>query len=109
MVIAQLYVEGVLGAGAMLAGLHPLGVIAAGTFVAGVLVGADSMSRAVGVPNAIADVIVAASLPVGANVFLFAQRYEVAQDEVTASVAVSTMLALVTMPVVILLTTRFVV
>ena len=45
----------------------------------------------------------------GANVFLFAQRYEVAQDEVTASVAVSTMLALVTMPVVILLTTRFVV
>ena len=38
-----------------------------------------------------------------------AQRYEVAQDEVTASVAVSTMLALVTMPVVILLTTRYVV
>jgi hypothetical protein len=53
--------------------------------------------------------IVAASLPVGANVFLFAQRYEVAQDEVTASVAVSTVLALVTMPVVILLTTRYVV
>lgn len=47
---------------AMLAGLHPLGVIAAGMFVAGVLVGADSMSRAVGVPTYIADVIVAASL-----------------------------------------------
>ena len=47
---------------AMLAGLHPLGVIAAGTFVAGVLVGADSMSRAVGVPTYIADVIVATSL-----------------------------------------------
>ena len=47
---------------AMLAGLHPLGVIAAGVFVAGVLVGADSMSRAVGVPTYIADVIVAASL-----------------------------------------------
>eukprot|EP01030_Chromulinospumella_sphaerica_P001541 gene1541-1512_t len=46
----------------MLAGLHPLGVIAAGTFVAGVLVGADSMSRAVGVPTYIADVIVATSL-----------------------------------------------
>ena len=60
-----------------------------------------------GLPLAV--MIVAASLPVGANVFLFAQRYEVAQDEVTASVAVSTMLALVTMPVVILLTTRFVV
>ena len=47
---------------AMLAGLHPLGVIAAGVFVAGVLVGADTMSRAVGVPTYIADVIVAASL-----------------------------------------------
>jgi simple sugar transport system permease protein len=47
---------------AMLAGLHPLGVIAAAVFVAGVLVGADSMSRAVGVPTYIADVIVAASL-----------------------------------------------
>ena len=47
---------------AMLAGLHPLGVVAAGIFVAGVLVGADSMSRAIGVPTYIADVIVAASL-----------------------------------------------
>ncbi|MBU3738699.1 MAG: ABC transporter permease [Rhodoferax sp.] len=47
---------------AMLAGLHPLGVAAASVFVAGVLVGADSMSRAIGVPTYIADVIVAASL-----------------------------------------------
>lgn len=47
---------------AMLAGLHPLGVVAASLFVAGVLVGADSMSRAVGVPTYIADVIVATSL-----------------------------------------------
>ena len=47
---------------AMLAALHPLGVIAASVFVAGMLVGADSMSRAVGVPTYIADVIVAASL-----------------------------------------------
>ncbi len=47
---------------AMLAGLHPLGVIVAGIFVAGVLVGAGTMSRAVGVPTYIADVIVAASL-----------------------------------------------
>ena len=60
-----------------------------------------------GLPLAV--MIVAASLPVGANVLLYEQRYEVAQDEVTASVAVSTMLALVTMPVAILLTTRFVV
>lgn len=47
---------------AMLAALHPLGVIAASIFVAGVLVGADSMSRVIGVPTYIADVIVAASL-----------------------------------------------
>ncbi|MBP6902476.1 MAG: ABC transporter permease [Burkholderiaceae bacterium] len=47
---------------AMLAGLNPLGVVAAAVFVAGILVGADSMSRAVGVPTYIADVIVATSL-----------------------------------------------
>jgi ABC-type uncharacterized transport system permease subunit len=47
---------------AMLAGLHPLGVLGASVFVAGMLVGADSMSRAIGVPTYIADVIVAASL-----------------------------------------------
>ena len=47
---------------AMLAGLHPLGVMLGSVFVAGVLVGADSMSRIVGVPTYIADVIVAASL-----------------------------------------------
>ena len=47
---------------AMLAGLHPLALLAAAVFVAGVLVGADSMSRAIGVPTYIADVIVAASL-----------------------------------------------
>lgn len=60
-----------------------------------------------GMPLAV--MVVAASLPVGANVFLFSQRYEVAQDEVTASVAVSTALALITMPVVIVLVTRYLV
>ena len=47
---------------AMLAALNPLGVVAAAVFVAGILVGADSMSRAVVVPTYIADVIVAVSL-----------------------------------------------
>lgn len=47
---------------AMLAMLHPLGVVAAAVLVAGILVGADSMSRAVNVPTYIADVIVAVSL-----------------------------------------------
>jgi general nucleoside transport system permease protein len=47
---------------AMLAGLSPVRVVLAAIFVAGILVGADSMSRVVGVPNYIADVIVAVSL-----------------------------------------------
>jgi simple sugar transport system permease protein len=47
---------------AMLAGLNPLGVVAASVFVAGVLVGADSMSRGVAVPTYIADVIVSIAL-----------------------------------------------
>lgn len=47
---------------AMLAGLHPLGVIAASVLVAGILVGADSMSRAVGVPTYLADAMVAIAL-----------------------------------------------
>jgi simple sugar transport system permease protein len=47
---------------AMLAGLNPLAVVLAAVFVAGVLVGADSMSRAVAVPTYIADVIVAIAL-----------------------------------------------
>lgn len=47
---------------AMLAVLNPLAVVAAAVFVAGMLVGADSMSRAVTVPTYIADVIVAIAL-----------------------------------------------
>ena len=47
---------------AMLANLHPLGVIASAIFLAGIYVGADSMSRAVNIPNYIADVLVAVSV-----------------------------------------------
>lgn len=47
---------------AMLAALNPLGVIASALFIASVFVGADSMSRAVGVSNYLADLIVALSL-----------------------------------------------
>jgi general nucleoside transport system permease protein len=47
---------------AMLALLNPLGVIPAAIFVAGVFVGADSMSRAAGVPTYIADILLATSL-----------------------------------------------
>ena len=47
---------------AMLAALNPLAVVGAAVFVAGILVGADSMSRAVTVPTYIADVIVSVAL-----------------------------------------------
>ena len=47
---------------AMLALLNPLGVIAAALFVAGIFVGADSMSRAAGVPTYLADIMLATAL-----------------------------------------------
>ena len=51
-----------------------------------------------GMPLAV--MIVAASLPVGANVFLFSQRYHVAQELITASVAITTAVALVSVSLV---------
>ena len=47
---------------AMLALLHPLGVVFTAIFVAGIFVGADSMSRAAGVPTYIADMLLASAL-----------------------------------------------
>jgi hypothetical protein len=47
--------------------------------------------------------VVTAALPMGANVFLFSQRYEVAQEQVTAGVFVSNALALLTLPLVMYL------
>lgn len=47
---------------AMLALLHPLGVVVSAIFVAGVFVGADSMSRAADVPTYIADILLATAL-----------------------------------------------
>lgn len=49
--------------------------------------------------------IVAAAMPIGANVLLFSQRYQVAEELVTASVAVSTALALLTVSLVMALLT----
>ena len=51
-----------------------------------------------GMPLAV--MVVAASLPVGANVFLFSQRYHVAQELITASVAVTTAVALISVSLV---------
>ena len=47
---------------AMLANLNPLGVVISAIFLAGIYVGADSMSRAVNIPTYIADVLVALSV-----------------------------------------------
>lgn len=47
---------------AMVAGLQPLAVVPAAILIAGVFVGADTMSRAVGVSNYIADLIVSLTL-----------------------------------------------
>lgn len=47
---------------AMLANLHPLGVVLAALFTAVMFVGADGMSRSMGIPSYIADVTVALSL-----------------------------------------------
>lgn len=47
--------------------------------------------------------VVAASLPIGANVFLFSQRYQKEEDVVTSAVAVSTAMALVSVTLVMAL------
>ena len=54
----------------------------------------------------VAVMFTAAALPVGANVFLFTQRYGVMQEEVSASIAVSTALALLTVPLMLWLAQR---
>ena len=58
-----------------------------------------------GLPLAV--MVVAAALPVGANVFLFSQRYHKAQELVTASVAVSTAMAVVTISITTALLARW--
>lgn len=47
---------------AMLAALEPLAVVPAAIFIAGIFVGADTMSRSLGVSNYFADLVVALSL-----------------------------------------------
>jgi predicted permease len=60
--------------------LHPMLMLAAGW-----LLGLRGLHLAV--------MTVAAALPIGANVFLFSQRYRKEEDAVTAGVAVSTAMA----------------
>ena len=77
------HLRGALGLAAVKNLLHPLLV-----GVAAWLLGLR------GIPLAV--MVVTASLPIGANVFLFSQRYRVGEELITASVAVSTVLALAT-------------
>ncbi len=72
--------KGALAVSAVKTLLHPLLMAAVGY-----MFGLRGMSLTV--------LVVAASLPIGANVFLFSQRYQKAEDLVTASVAVSTLVA----------------
>jgi malonate transporter len=51
--------------------------------------------------------LLVAALPVGANVFLFTQRYQVAEDEVSTSIAISTAMALISVPAVLALLHAF--
>ncbi len=57
----------------------------------------------------LAVMIIAAALPMGSNVFMFSQKYEVAQELVTASMAVSTGMAILTISLVMALVSRWVV
>lgn len=61
------------------------------------MAGAGWLAGLRGLPLAV--LVAAAAMPAGANAFLFSQRYGVAEDEVTATVALSTVVAMVTIPV----------
>lgn len=78
-----------------------LWITASKNLVLPVLVGASAWAMGIsGLPLTV--MVVAAALPIGANVFLFAQRYEVAQEITTASMGLSTVLALFTLSFVML-------
>ncbi len=63
---------------AMLVNLNPVGVIFSALFAAAMFVGADGMSRAIGIPSFIADVTVALSL-LTMLVALFFTQYRIAR------------------------------
>jgi malonate transporter and related proteins len=76
-----------------------LWVTASKNLVMPVLVGVSAWALGItGLPLTV--MVVAAALPIGANVFLFAQRYDVVQETTTASMGLSTLLALFTLSLV---------
>ena len=71
-------------------------IVVSKNLVLPVLVGLSAWNMGInGLPLTV--LVVASALPIGANVFLFAQRYEVAQDLTTASMGLSTVVALFTL------------
>jgi predicted permease len=79
-----------------------LGLVAAKNLLMPALVAGIGLALGVrGLPLMV--VVAVAGLPAGANTFLFSQRYQVAEEEVTTAVGVSTLLALLTVPVVMAL------
>lgn len=56
---------------------------------------------------ALSVMVLASSMPIGANVFLFSQRYKVAETEITIAVSSSTLAALLTVPFVIWVSDTF--
>jgi malonate transporter len=71
-------------------------VVVSKNLVLPVLVGLSAWGLGIGgLPFTV--LVVSAALPVGANVFLFAQRYETAQELTTASMGLSTIVAPVTL------------
>lgn len=76
--------RGALGIALVKTVVHPLLVVALG-----LALGLEGLPFAV--------VILVACTPIGANVFLFSQRYDVQQERVTAALALSTLTALVSL------------
>ena len=86
--------RGALGISVLKTVVHPLLMAAAG-WALGIR----------GLPLAV--MVTAAALPVGANVFLFSQRYHKAEELITASVAVSTAMTVVTVSATLWLIARY--
>ena len=71
---------------AMLAGLSPVGVVISALFIASVFVGADSMSRAMGVSSYLADLVVSMSL-LCVLIGGFVARYRITRSTPTVGAA----------------------
>jgi malonate transporter and related proteins len=81
-------------------------VVASKNLVLPVLVGASAWAFGItGLPLTV--MVVAAALPSGANVFLFAQRYGVAQAQTTAAMGLSTAVSAITLSAVMALMAWF--